>query len=257
MTFREKRIAFQTIVIREVLRFSRIWIQTILPPVVTTALYFIIFGNLIGSQIGDMAGYPYVDYIVPGLIMMSVITNAYANVVSSFYGAKFQHHIEEMLVSPIPNALILSGYVAGGVARGLTVGLAVTLTASVFADLRVHDLGIALAMVLLTAILFSIGGFINGIYARSFDDISLIPTFVLTPLTYLGGIFYSIDMLPEFWQKASLANPILYMINSFRYGMLGVSDIGLGVSFAITLAFIAVLFAFAVNLLNRGVGIRS
>jgi len=257
MTFREKRIAFQTIVIREVLRFSRIWIQTILPPVVTTALYFIIFGNLIGSQIGDMAGYRYVDYIVPGLIMMSVITNAYANVVSSFYGAKFQHHIEEMLVSPIPNSLILSGYVAGGVARGLTVGLAVTLTASVFADLRVHDLGIALAMVLLTAILFSIGGFINGIYAKSFDDISLIPTFVLTPLTYLGGIFYSIDMLPEFWQKASLANPILYMINSFRYGMLGVSDIGLGVSFAITLAFIAVLFAFAVSLLNRGVGIRT
>ncbi len=257
MTFREKRIAFETIVIREVLRFSRIWIQTILPPVVTTALYFIIFGNLIGSQIGDMAGYRYIDYIVPGLIMMSVITNAYANVVSSFYGAKFQHHIEEMLVSPIPNSLILSGYVAGGVARGLTVGLAVTLTASVFAELRVHDLAIALAMVLLTAILFSIAGFINGIYARSFDDISLIPTFVLTPLTYLGGIFYSIDMLPGFWQKASLANPILYMINSFRYGMLGVSDIGLGISFAITLAFIAVLFAFAVNLLNRGVGIRT
>ena len=250
-------IAFQTILIREILRFMRIWIQTVLPPVVTTALYFIIFGSLIGSQIGDMQGYRYMDYIVPGLIMMAVITNSYANVVSSFFGAKFQHNIEEMLIAPVPNPLILAGFVAGGVARGLTVGAAVTLTAAFFSPLAVHDLGITLSMVFLTAVLFSTAGLINGIYAKSFDDISIIPTFVLTPLTYLGGIFYSIDMLPEFWQKVSLANPILYMINAFRYGMLGVSDIDLRASFAIVLAFVVGLFLYALRLLNKGVGIKT
>ncbi|WJW75410.1 ABC transporter permease [Thiohalobacter sp. IOR34] len=257
MTPREKYIAFQTILIREVLRYIRIWVQTVLPPVITTALYFIIFGNLIGSQIGDMAGFRYMDYIVPGLIMMSVITNSYANVVSSFYGSKFQRHIEEMLVAPVPNYLILTGFIAGGVARGLTVGAAVTLTAAFFSPLQVEHPAVALSMVLLTAILFSIGGLINGVYAKSFDDISIIPTFVLTPLTYLGGIFYSIDMLPGFWQQVSLANPILYMINSFRYGMLGVSDIDVGLSYAIVIGFIVVMFGFALGLLNRGVGIRS
>lgn len=257
MTPREQYIAFKTIVIKEVLRFARIWLQTILPPMITTALYFIIFGRLIGAQIGDMDGFKYMDYIVPGLIMMAVITNAYANVVSSFYGSKFQRHIEEMMVSPTPNYLILLGFVAGGVARGLSVGLAVTLVSLFFSHLHIHSLAVTISIVLLTSILFSLGGFINGVFAKSFDDISIIPTFVLTPLTYLGGIFYSIKMLPEFWQHVSLANPILYMINAFRYGFLGVSDISPVVSYVIVIAFIAVLFAFSLHLLNRGYGIRT
>lgn len=257
MTPHQKYIAFKTIVIREILRFIRIWIQTVLPPVITTALYFIIFGNLIGSQIGAMDGFRYMDYIVPGLIMMAVITNSYANVVSSFYGSKFQHNIEEMLVAPLPNYLIVSGYVAGGLARGITVGIAVTLTSLFFSDLRIHDFWVAGSVIVLTSILFSLAGLINGVYAKSFDDISIVPTFVLTPLTYLGGIFYSISMLPAFWQKVSLVNPILYMVNAFRYGILGVSDIGLGASYAIILGFIAALFAFSLHLLNKGHGIRT
>lgn len=257
MTLNEKYIAFKTIVIREILRFTRIWIQTVLPPVITTALYFIIFGNLIGSQIGDMGGFRYMDYIVPGLIMMAVITNSYANVVSSFYGSKFQHNIEEMLVSPTPNYLIVSGFVMGGLARGITVGIAVTLISLFFSDLQIHNLWVASSVIVLTSILFALAGLINGVYAKSFDDISIIPTFVLTPLTYLGGIFYSIDMLPAFWQNASLINPILYMVNAFRFGILGVSDISLWSSYAIIIGFIAALFSFSLHLLNKGHGIRT
>ena len=250
-------IAFRTILVKEIRRFLRIWIQTILPPAITTALYFIIFGQLIGSQIGAIAGYSYMDYIVPGLILMAVITNAYGNVVSSFYGAKFSHYVEELLIAPIPNGLILVGYVAGGLARGLTVGAVVTVVAMFFTTVQVHNLAVVLSVVVLTSVLFSLGGFINAIYAKSFDDISLIPTFVLTPLTYLGGIFYSIDMLPPFWRDVSLLNPILYMINAFRYGLLGVSDIPLGTALGVTLLFIVALFAYALFLLQRGVGLKN
>jgi ABC-2 type transport system permease protein len=257
MTLQEKFTAFRTILTKEILRYARIWIQTVLPPMITTALYFIIFGNLIGAQIGDMEGFRYMEFIVPGLIMMSVITNAYANVVSSFYGSKFQRHIEEMLVSPVPNYIILTGFIAGGAARGLTVGVAVTLVSLLFTPLSIHNLWVMLSMIVLTAILFSLAGFINGIYARSFDDISIVPTFVLTPLTYLGGIFYSISMLPPFWQRVSLANPILYMINAFRFGFLGVSDIPLTASYAISLGFIALLYTFSIHLLKKGHGIRT
>jgi ABC-2 type transport system permease protein len=257
MTPRQKYTAFRTIVIKEVLRFARIWIQTVLPPMITTALYFIIFGNLIGPRIGDMDGFRYMEFIIPGLIMMSVITNAYANVVSSFYGSKFQRHIEEMLISPVPNYVILAGFISGGVARGLVVGVAVTIVSLLFNPLSIHNLWIMLSMILMTAVLFSLAGFINGVYAKSFDDISIIPTFVLTPLTYLGGIFYSIRMLPEFWQEVSLANPILYMINAFRYGFLGVSDIPLSSSYAISLGFIVLLYSFSIYLLRRGHGIRT
>ena len=257
MTFREKSIAFKTILIKEFLRFIRIWIQTVLPPMITTALYFIIFGNLIGSQIGTIDGIRYMDYIVPGLILMAIITNAYSNVVSSFYGSKFQRHIEEMLVSPIPNYIIVLGFTAGGVARGLTVGLAVTLVSVAFTGLQLNNLLIAFSVAVLTAILFSLGGFINGIYAKSFDDISIIPTFVLTPLTYLGGIFYSINMLPEFFQRISHMNPILYMVNTFRYGLLGVSDINLSISFVIILASIVALYLISLKLLKEGVGLRT
>ena len=257
MTPQQKFTAFRAILTKEVLRFARIWIQTVLPPMITTALYFIIFGNLIGPRIGEMDGFVYMDFIVPGLIMMSVITNSYANVVSSFYGSKFQRHIEEMLVTPVPNYIILTGFIGGGVVRGLTCGIAVTLVSLFFTSLSIHNLWVMLSMIVLTAILFSLAGFINGAYAKSFDDISIIPTFILTPLTYLGGIFYSIKMLPEFWQNVSLANPILYMINAFRYGFLGISDIRLAASYAISIAFIVLLCGFSILLLRTGHGIRT
>ncbi len=257
MSWTEKFNALKTIVIKEYLRFIRIWIQTVLPPAITTALYFVIFGNLIGSQIGDINGYKYMDYIVPGLILMAVITNSYSNVVSSFYSAKFQKSIEELLVSPTPNYLILIGYVSGGVARGIIVGIVVTLVAMYFSDINIHSYSLSLLVFLLTATLFSIAGLINAIYARSFDDISIVPTFVLTPLTYLGGIFYSIDMLPDFWQTLSLANPILYMISAFRYGMIGITDTDLLTAIIIIIGFTIALFSFAMYLLNRGIGIRK
>lgn len=250
-------IAYKTIVIKEITRFMRIWIQTILPPAITMTLYFVIFGNLIGPRIGPMGGFSYMQYIAPGIIMMAVITSSYANVVSSFFGSKFQRHIEEMLVAPLPNVLILAGYITGGVARGLAVGLVVTCVALIFTHLTLSSLPIVAATVLLTSILFSLGGFINGIFARNFDDTSIIPTFVLTPLTYLGGVFYSIDLLPELWQTLSLANPILYMVNAFRYGILGVSDIPITTAFTVIIVFIVVLWTLSLYLLNKGVGIRT
>lgn len=250
-------VTFQTLFIKEILRFSRIWVQTILPSVITTTLYFVIFGKLIGERIGPMGGFDYLDFIVPGLVLMGVITNSYSNVVSSFYSSKFSRYIEELLVSPAPNWVILAGYVAGGVARGLVVGTAVLLVAFLFTDIRVHSPLLTLLICLMTAVLFSLGGFINAIYANSFDDISVVPTFVLTPLTYLGGVFYSIELLPEFWQTLSLANPLLYMVNAFRYGLLGVTDIPLGIAFAMILLLIVVLLAFSLKLLSRGVGIKT
>ncbi len=250
-------VAFQTIVTKEIRRFMRIWAQTLLPPAITMALYFVIFGNLIGSRIGVMDGHDYMDFIVPGLIMMSVITNSYANVVSSFFGMKFQRSIEEILVSPVPNWVVLLGYVAGGVARGLAVGFIVTLLSLGFTDLSIHNLGVTASVVLLTAVLFSLGGFINAVYATKFDDISIVPTFVLTPLTYLGGVFYSISLLPEFWQGVSKFNPILYMVNTFRYGILGVSDVDVVFAYGMIIAFIVLLFSFSLSLLNKGIGIRN
>lgn len=257
MTAAQQWIAFKTIIIKEFLRFIRIWKQTILPPMITTGLYFVIFGNLIGSRIGEMDGYRYIDFIVPGLILMAVITQSYANTVSSFFMAKFQRNIEEMMVSPVPNYIIILGYTGGGIARGLIVSITVSCVSLFFAELHIHNLSVLVSIVILTATLFSLAGIINAIYAKTFDDISIIPTFILTPLTYLGGIFYSINLLPEFWQGVSLANPILYMINAFRYGFLGVSDINLAVSYSIVVIFIISLYLFALNLLNRGHGIRN
>jgi len=249
-------VALQTIVYKEVRRFTRIWMQTLLPPMITTSLYFLIFGTLIGARVGEVEGRSFIDYILPGIILMGVISNAYGNVVSSFYGTKFQRNIEELLIAPVPNWVILAGYVCGGVARGLLVGLLVSVIASFFTTIHVEHWFVTLAVFVLTAVLFSIAGFINAVYAESFDDISIIPTFVLTPMIYLGGVFYSIDMLPSIWQKISLGNPILYMVNAFRYGMLGVSDVNLFVSFAIIVGFIIVLGGFAIHLLNKGVGIK-
>ena len=257
MRHRENWIGFKTIVLKELSRILRIWMQTLLPPVITMTLYFIIFGNLIGRRIGLMDGFDYMQYIAPGLIMMSVITNSYGNVVSSFFGAKFGKYLEEMLVSPLPNWLIILGHMAGGMARGLMVGIAVTIIALFFTELQLHSLPVTLSVALLTSAVFSLAGMINAIFARKFDDIAIVPTFILTPLTYLGGVFYSINMLPEFWQGVSRANPILYMVNAFRHGILGVSDIGLGTAYAIIMVFLVVLFTTALMLMRKGVGIRD
>lgn len=256
MTPHAMMTAFSTIVIREVRRFTRIWPQTLLPPAVTMTLYFIIFGNLIGSRIGDMGGFDYMSFIVPGLIMMAVITSSYANVVSSFFSMKFQRSIEELLVSPVPNWIILAGYVSGGMARGLGIGFIVTLLSLAFTRLQIHNLPMVVVTVFLTSALFAVGGFINAMLATKFDDISIVPTFVLTPLTYLGGVFYSISMLPDFWQGVSMINPILYMVNAFRYGILGVSDVNPFVALGMILVFISLFSAVALRMLARGKGIR-
>jgi len=250
-------IALYTIVHREIRRFTRIWAQTLLPPAITMSLYFVIFGNLIGSRIGEMGGFSYMEFIVPGLIMMSVITNSYSNVVSSFYSAKFQGNVEELLVSPMPNWIILVGYIIGGVARGLIVGFIVTILSLFFTDLQVHSLPIIIIVTLLTSILFATGGFINAMLANSFDDVSIVPTFILTPLTYLGGVFYSISLLPDFWQGVSQLNPILYMVSTFRYGILGASDINIYTSLSVIVVFMLILFFIALNMLTKGKGIRT
>lgn len=250
-------VAYRTIVIKEILRFSRIWVQTVLPAAITTTLYFIIFGRLIGDKIGPMHGVEYIDYIVPGLVLMAVITNSYANVVSSFYQAKFQHHIEELLVSPAPNWVILAGFISGGVARGTTVGTVVMGVSFLFTHPQLHSIPLTLAVFLLTSTLFALGGFINAVYANSFDDITIIPNFVLTPLTYLGGVFYSIDLLSPFWQQLSLFNPVLYMVNAFRHGILGFSDIPISLALGMVLIFITVLTLLSLRLLNKGVGVKT
>ncbi len=254
---RPNLVALQTIVQREIRRYTRIWPQTLLPPAITMVLYFVIFGSLIGARIGDMDGFSYMDYIVPGLIMMSVITNSYSNVVSSFFSTKFQRSIEELLVSPVSPHVIVIGFALGGITRGLAVAVIVTLLSMFFTDLQVHHLGVTVLVFTLTASIFALGGFINAVFARNFDDISIIPTFVLTPLTYLGGVFYSINLLSPFWQTLSLANPVLHMVNAFRYGILGVSDIRIGVAISFMLLAVAALYLVSVGLLKSGRGMRQ
>jgi ABC-2 type transport system permease protein len=250
-------VGFNTIVIREFNRIIRIWGQTIVPPAITATLYFVIFGSLIGARIGDMGGYTYIQYIAPGLIMMSVITNSYGNVVSSFFGAKFGKHIEELLVSPLPSWLIVAGYVAGGILRGLIVGAVVTVITLIFTHLEIYSVGVVISAVLLSSIVFALAGMINAVFAKNFDQISFIPTFVLTPLTYLGGVFYTIKLLPDWAQGISHANPILYMVNAFRYGFLGVSDVNVGLAYGIMIGAAVVLYVSCVWLLHRGVGTRE
>lgn len=250
-------VALKTLWRKEINRYMRIWVQTLVPPAITMTLYFVIFGSLIGPRVGEMGGFSYMEFIVPGLIMMSVITNSYSNVASSFYSTKFQRNVEELLVAPVPNYIIILGYMGGGVSRGLLVGLIVTLVSLFFVDIQIHSIVVIVAMVALTSMLFALGGLINAIFANSFDDISIIPTFILTPLTYLGGVFYSMSLLPELWQGVSKLNPIIYMVNTFRYGFLGVSDIDVGYAFAIVALFVAILFGIALTLINKGVGLRS
>ena len=250
-------VSMYTLARKEIVRILRIWSQTILPPAITMTLYFVIFGNLIGKRIGQMGGFDYMSFIVPGLVMMSVITNSYGNIVSSFFGAKFSKHIEEMLVSPMPNIVILSGHVVGALARGLLVGLIVTIIALFFTKIEIFNIWIILSTVVLTSIVFALGGFINACLASKFDDIAIIPAFILTPLTYLGGVFYSISLLPEFWQTVSKFNPVLYMVNAFRYGFLGVSDVDIYFAYAIIIGFVVLLGSICMYLLNKGIGLRS
>ncbi|QIM68453.1 ABC transporter permease [Basfia succiniciproducens] len=250
-------VAFNTILHKEIRRFTRIWVQTLVPPVITMTLYFVIFGQLIGGRIGEMNGFSYMQFIVPGLIMMSCITNSFGNVASSFYSTKFARNVEELLISPTSTHVIILGYMAGGMARGLFVGTLVTVVSLFFVEFNIHSWTIIFITVLLTTATFSLGGLINAVFARSFDDISIIPTFVLTPLTYLGGVFYSISLLPAFWQGVSKLNPIVYMINGFRYGFLGISDVGLGYTFAVLITFITALYGFVYYLISHGVGLRS
>ncbi len=250
-------VALGTIVRREVQRILRIWGQTLVPPAITMTLYFLIFGNLIGSRVGRMDGIRYMDFIVPGLVMMSVIQNSYGNISSSFFGAKFGRHVEELLVSPMPNWVILWGYVAGAVLRGLMVGVIVLLIAMFFTPVRVPHPLVMASTLLLGATIFSLAGFVNAVYAKKFDDVAIVPTFILTPLTYLGGVFYSVKLLPGWAEAATHANPIFYMVNAFRYGLLGQSDVPLWVAYALMLGFVVALSLFAVWLLRRGVGLRS
>jgi len=251
------RIALMTIVRREVARILRIWGQTLVPPAITMTLYFLIFGGLIGSRVGDMGGYTYMQFIVPGLVMMSVIQNSYGNISSSFFGAKFGRHVEELLVSPMPNWVILWGYVSGAVLRGLMVGVIVLIIAMFFTPVRIPHPLVTLSTVILGATIFSLAGFINAVYAKKFDDVAIVPTFILTPLTYLGGVFYSVQLLPTWAEAATHANPIFYMVNAFRYGLLGTSDVPLWVAYALMIGFVVALTALALWLLKRGVGMRS
>lgn len=250
-------VAFFTILFKEIRRFTRIWPQTLLPPAITTALYFLIFGKLIGDRIGTVHGVSYMDYIVPGVILMSVISHSYSNVVSSFYSTKFQHHIEELLVAPVPNWVILTGYVCGGIARGVMVGMVVAMISTLFSPIGVMHWGIAISVLVLTSTLFALAGFINAVFADSFDDISIIPNFILTPLSYLGGVFYSLAMLPPLWQSIAQGNPILYIVNAFRFGLIGVTDVDIVLAFEMTAGFILFLCLLSLWLLHKGVGIKN
>ncbi len=257
MNAREQWLAFLTIVRKEIKRYLRIWTQTLLPSAITMSLYFVIFGTLIGSRIGEMGGFTYMEFVVPGLIMMAIVTNSYSNVVSSFFGSKFNHSVEELLVSPTPNYVILMGYVVGGITRGLFVAIVVTLVSLFFTRLQIHSYFVVIIIVLMTSTLFALAGFINAVFANSFDDISIIPTFVLTPLIYLGGVFYSMDLLPDFWANVSKLNPLVYVVNAFRYGVLGVSDVSLPFAFGMIALFTVVAFVYCMHLLNSGKRLRQ
>ncbi|WP_111980366.1 ABC transporter permease [Algibacillus agarilyticus] len=255
--FKQYQIALNSLVVKECTRFLRIWVQTLVPPAITMTLYFVIFGQLIGSRVGELEGFAYVDFIMPGLIMLAVINNAYSNVASSFFSAKFQRNVEELLVAPVPTFVLVMGFVSGGMLRALLVGGIVSLVALTFVDIQIHNIFIIVITAVLTAMLFALGGLINAIFAKTFDDISIIPTFVLAPLTYLGGVFYSLSMLPEVGQTVSQFNPILYMVNAFRYGFIGYTDVSLTIALSVLVGSVIVLFTTAMMLINRGVGIRS
>ena len=257
MIKKEFLIAYQTIVRKEFVRFARIWIQTILPSVITIFLYLTIFGNFIGDRIGVISDFNYIDYIIPGLVIMPIISNSYMNVVGSFYSSRFQKSHEEMMVSPVPDYIILLGYVSGGVIRAFVVGIAVFFVTTIFTDIPVYNMWLVILITFLTSFLFSTAGFINAVYAKSFDDINIVTTFVLTPLTYLGGTFYSIDALPQVWQDISVFNPIAYIISSYRFAFLGLEETSLALSLSIVVVLIIILFFVALMILSKGIGIKN
>lgn len=250
-------IGFKTILIKEVTRVLRIWPQTLFPPVITMTLYFVIFGRIIGSRVGEMGGFDYMEFIIPGLIMLSVITNSYGNVTSSFFGAKFGRHVEELLISPLPPWIILAGYVTGSLFRAMVIGFLVWVIASLFSGMFMHNLAVTISILVMTSVVFALAGFINAVFARSFDDIAIVPTFVLQPMTYLGGVFFSVGLLPGVWEQIAMVNPILYMVNALRYGMLGVTDVSLGLAYFMIVLFGAILATVALTLLKRGTGLRT
>jgi ABC-2 type transport system permease protein len=257
MKFKQKYVSFRTILDKEVTRILRIWGQTLLPSAITMTLYLVVFGSFIGSQVNDINGFSYMDFIVPGIVMMAVITNSFTNTATSFFMSKFSKSVEEILVSPTPNWIVVLGYAVGGIFRGLLVGIIVLGISLFFTGLKIYSIWIVLLFVFLTSMVFSLGGFLNALVAKKFDQVNIIPTFVLTPLTYLGGIFYSISLLPEFWQKISLLNPILYMVNGFRFGFLGISDINVGVGLGMLILFAGLLFYINLHLMNKGVGLKT
>lgn len=257
MNYKDNFIAYKTLVRKEVVRFLRIWPQTLIPPAITQSLYFLIFGKFIGSQIHDINNVSYMAFIVPGLVMMSVINNAYVNVAGSFFSSKFQRSIEELQVSPAPDWVIMAGYVTGGALRGVLCGILVFCVSIFFTQPKIHNFFVIIIFVILTAVVFSLGGLLNGILAKKFDDIAIVPTFILIPLTYLGGVFYSIKLLPNIWQQLSKINPILYMVNGFRYGFYGFTDVHILASFVILLFFAVFLAAVNLAILKKGTGLRS
>lgn len=257
MNYKKNWISFYTLLRREIMRIISMWAETLLPPVITMGLYFVIFGSVMGSRIGFMDGIPYIQYIVPGLVMMAIINNSYMNVEFSFYLSRFQRNIEEILTAPMPNSLILSGYVGGGVFRGLLVGTLVLIVSLLFTQLDIHSWVLTLLISILTSVLLSLGGLINGIFAKNFDDLSIVPMFVLTPLTYLGGVFYSVDLLPPIWRNLTYFNPIFYMVNGFRYAMSGISDISIQYAIAMLLIMVVVFYAICIWLLKKGIGIKT
>jgi ABC-2 type transport system permease protein len=257
MTPQKQLTAYYTMLRGDFVRIMRIWSQTLLPPIVTTSLYFIVFGTFIGSQLAPIQGLSYIQFIVPGLIMMSVITSSYMNTVSTFYFAKWTHTLDEVLVSPMPEWLVIVGFVSGGVMRGLMVGVLVGIVGLFFTHLAIHSIVVLVLALALTSVLFSLGGLINGVFAKGFDGISIVPTFVLTPLTYLGGVFFSIEQFSPLWQQVALLNPILYMVNAFRWGFFGVSDINIWICFAVLITFILILLGVIIYLFKRGMGVRN
>ncbi len=250
-------IGYKTMVRKELVRIFRIWKQTLIAPVVTMVLYFVIFGAFIGSQIAPIGGYSYMQYIVPGLVMMNIITNAYTNTVSTFFFAKWQRVIEEVLVSPMPSWAVIAGFVTGGIMRAFITGILVVLVSLFFTHLTIVSFGILFAAAFLTAFICALGGVINAIYVNSIDATFIVPNFVLTPLTYLGGVFYSVKVLPPFWAKVSLANPILYAVNAFRYGFLGISDVRMTTCFAVLGSIAVVFLVWTLVLFKRGAGLKK
>jgi ABC-2 type transport system permease protein len=250
-------VSFYTIVRKEVVRMFRIWTQTFLPPAITTALYFLIFGKFIGSQIAPINGVTYMQFIVPGLVMMAVVMQSFMNSAFTFYMAKFQKTLEEVSVSPTPYLVLIAGHVASAVIRGMLTAVIVLGVALFFTHLSIAHLFITILFVFLSSLLFALAGLINGVFANSFDTVSIFPTFVLTPLTYLGGVFYSVSVLPEIWQNISLANPILYMVNGFRYGMLGFADTNVILSLGVLSALVVVLTLVNWWIFKTGKGLRA